>query len=973
MERKKPATKFKSLLVLLAAVFAVFVSAVFTTQVAAQPNPYAFAGYEQSSGDEYERGGYTLEQIRELLQQGDTSGYKRIYNQYTGPAMYQMSAAETMEVFGPPGIQQFNNFTYNVRAVHGAGRPCNESIVLVLLGDGFTAGNGHGNVGYWPNPGVGTFLDFAVEFAYTITNMHPFSLFSDYFKIYAVETPSTQGIRAGVQGSPIDAPYPGTYLGSFFTEPGSFGIRVNRSAHALNISRWASSNAIMTQMILNSTEFGGVAFGAGAGYGNVNTLGVTSRWVGSGPASVGGGWTRPAYHSIVVHEIGHNFGRLMDEHSDLNVSAWHMGRANIALASDTDAQLKWRHWLGHAGITRRTTDAPVGFMFPSPAVPSGTTGDCKMRGWRANFCAVCSAELTRRMALISGDLFEAGLGPDGSSRPVTPTVTVAPQHTRILPYAFHGNTSLTTITIPASVTEIGNFAFIGATGLTEIVNHSTTPQQINYTTFAGVYRPGVDLHVPPGMAQAYISAGWAGFNFIDGGSLFTGITANPANLPRIGGNSTITAVGIGLNPSDMRIAAFHNNAGSPLYIQSPTGTADSVSANIAFPANADLNSRQYTVRVSMDGGTTWQIYPVATITIAPFPGIILTPDSATATASVGAGVDGRVLIELWNTSSSTMEVTLEGRFTGLYGTNTSFVPALYNMAGSLIAHRNLDQPGWTPANLGFTYGAITLAAGEGWLGFIGTGGNVASGIPLASIWVTSAVTFGLNPTSVTLTDANAQTVDATGTATGAITFGALSPANANISLTDAGGAVDVAFTGAMPNAGSPDAITGTHTVTVTREGESETLTIILDIPAYIPATTFGLNPISVTLSDANAQTVDATGNATGAITFGALSPANANISLTDAGGAVDVAFTGAMPNAGSPNAITGTHTVSVTREGESETLTIILDIPAYIPTTFPVTVSGSHAGVTGAGNYAIGITVTVNAGTREGFNFAGWT
>ena len=42
-------------------------------------------------------------------------------------------------------------------------------------------------------------------------------------------------------------------------------------------------------------------------------------------------------------------------------------------------------------------------------------------------------------------------------------------------------------------------------------------------------------------------------------------------------------------------------------------------------------------------------------------------------------------------------------------------------------------------------------------------------------------------------------------------------------------------------------------------------------------------------------------------------------------------------------------------------------------TTYAVTVSGSYAETSGAGDYAEGETVNLNAGTREGYTFAGWT
>ena len=43
------------------------------------------------------------------------------------------------------------------------------------------------------------------------------------------------------------------------------------------------------------------------------------------------------------------------------------------------------------------------------------------------------------------------------------------------------------------------------------------------------------------------------------------------------------------------------------------------------------------------------------------------------------------------------------------------------------------------------------------------------------------------------------------------------------------------------------------------------------------------------------------------------------------------------------------------------------------PPTYQVTVNGSHATNTGAGPYTAGQTVTINAGTRSGFTFGGWT
>jgi len=43
------------------------------------------------------------------------------------------------------------------------------------------------------------------------------------------------------------------------------------------------------------------------------------------------------------------------------------------------------------------------------------------------------------------------------------------------------------------------------------------------------------------------------------------------------------------------------------------------------------------------------------------------------------------------------------------------------------------------------------------------------------------------------------------------------------------------------------------------------------------------------------------------------------------------------------------------------------------PIDYTVTVNGSYASATGAGTYREGVTVTVNAGTRSGYTFTGWT
>ncbi|MCL2308547.1 MAG: hypothetical protein FWC38_10095, partial [Proteobacteria bacterium] len=266
------------------------------------------------------------------------------------------------------------------------------------------------------------------------------------------------------------------------------------------------------------------------------------------------------------------------------------------------------------------------------------------------------------------------------------------------------------------------------------------------------------------------------------------------------------------------------------------------------------------------------------------------------------------VVQIWPTAGSGISLGLPLSASSLSGGSTS-VPGAFRWTNGtftpLSQGNHSDQIMFVPTNAANYYSV--------------NGGT-------ATVTVGPPPNFGLNPASVTLTDATVRPVAAIGEAAGAITVGTLTPPNAGISVTSTATGVDVAYIGTLPHEGAPGAITsGPHTITVTRQLVNETLTINVNIPEL----SFGLNPTSVTLTDAAARFVAATGNATGAITVGALSPANADIRVTPTATGVEVAYTGAMPSPSAPAAIAlGPYTVTVTRQGVSETLTIDVDIPA---------------------------------------------
>jgi len=610
-------------------------------------------------------------------------------------------------------IQSFDANPFLVTQIMSSGRPHSDSIVVMLLGDGFTAAC----YGTWPNPSPGTVLYHAYNTMNTMLDTHPFGLFEDLFTVYLIH--STQpGQVAGFNG------YLGTVAADGVLAPGGAvrQYRIRQLADAV-VPR---SQQTMIQVISNSnvTDTNGFAF-VGWHYEFFATISVTSiRRIANGGTTPQ--WPGiPAWHGTFIHEFGHSFAALVDEHQT--------GRRDELRANSTaapNADVKWRHWAGHRNVLEIPTRFGDGWAVPTiVGANSAQFSGCLMRAsWgNRNFCGVCTAEIIRRLAFLTGETFHgkssvtANFRPDIPSMPNTPIITIPQGATRILDSAFHGNTSLQMISIPPSVNTIGDFAFIGTTGLSTIHNFSTIPQQINATTFAGVNRANVEVHIPPGTTEAFIAAGWTGFRLIDTENPFSSVTAVPAILPYDGGSSVVTATGSGLIPSNVRIAAFLNNTGNALYIQTPSGTASSVSATIVFPTSDDPFDRVYNIRISTDGGVTWHFTP-ATVTLNAPLGIVLTPDITSATANVGAGIVGRVPIAVRNTSSVTRDVTLRG----VEGSTDENDPALFNATGVRIAFQNFQ-------NWNFSH-TISLLPGETWRGFVGTGGNVARNYTVTAIW-----------------------------------------------------------------------------------------------------------------------------------------------------------------------------------------------------------------------------------------------
>ena len=150
------------------------------------------------------------------------------------------------------------------------------------------------------------------------------------------------------------------------------------------------------------------------------------------------------------------------------------------------------------------------------------------------------------------------------------------------------------------------------------------------------------------------------------------------------------------------------------------------------------------------------------------------------------------------------------------------------------------------------------------------------------------------------------------------------------------------------------------------------------IPAYITTISSGIPTItaqptsqSVTVGDNVTFSVSAVGNP--APTFQWQVSTDGGTTWSNIGGAAGASLVlsavGTALNGNQYRVVVTNSNGSVT----SAAVTLTVADAGQQPQTYAVTVTGSHASVTGAGSFAAGATVTINAGTRSGFTFTGWT
>ncbi len=382
-------------------------------------------------------------------------------------------------------------------------------VVITIVGDGYTASEIEN--GTSTNP---SFMESAEKIAKLVTEEYPFTLFRDAGKlnIHAIK------VISNVSGTGMNAPND-TYFGVYRSLGGATiypSVEGRRKLSEL-IEYYAPETDVKVVMA-NKPQGGDCALPSE----KTSCL---------------------SYTSFATHEIGHAMGNLADEDDR---SSGRIERPDLSQNGDPET-VRWKDFIGINGISMEEYNNYGTWYSPGASCLMST-----MHAGR-DYCTVCAAALTEVMADATGEPFYGTLYNGVSSLSGLPekslntdtVINVSGGTERILDFAFHGCNKLESLTIPESVKAIGNYAFLKCTGLTEITNYAVIPQNITGNDrFYGVARSNITLYVPKGTKDAYLNAGWTGFQDIKEQSSENAqkptITKQPSDLIiPVGGNAEL--------------------------------------------------------------------------------------------------------------------------------------------------------------------------------------------------------------------------------------------------------------------------------------------------------------------------------------------------------------------------------------------------------------------------------------------------
>ena len=239
--------------------------------------------------------------------------------------------------------------TFPVQVIHKTGDD-KENFVIVIMGDGYTAGQ------------QDQFLEDATQKARGMLTWSPYREYSDRINIYAGQAVSNES-GIGVYGGKS----PDTY----------FHVKVYGKAPGFTNGGDERAKALRTELEENYLDEGA----------NVGTIHILCNDTGSYGASVNPLFsfsTNSEDNSdgmVMAHETAHSIGGLGDEYER------YTNKPNMSDTTDPE-KIKWSKMLGFRGIGITNAGTDTAFA------PSR---ECMMRWLGQPFCEVCKMELARKL------------------------------------------------------------------------------------------------------------------------------------------------------------------------------------------------------------------------------------------------------------------------------------------------------------------------------------------------------------------------------------------------------------------------------------------------------------------------------------------------------------------------------------------------------------------------------------------------
>ena len=232
--------------------------------------------------------------------------------------------------------------------------PNDKRINIAVLGDGFTAAQ---------LPNFVTSAQNTVNYLFTKS---PYKEYKNYFNAYAIKVISPEtgvkhpGTASDVAEPVIPVSNPNNYLGAGF----DFGVhRCMYSSTTNKVAQVLAANVPdydITYVLGNTTEYGGC--GGTYAFASLNA----------------------SSNEIVVHELGHSFGKLADEY-------WFSGSGEAANKTQNSdpATIKWKNWLGTNNIGIYSHAESPSWFRPHQS--------CEMRYLNQQFCSVCKEAIIEKI------------------------------------------------------------------------------------------------------------------------------------------------------------------------------------------------------------------------------------------------------------------------------------------------------------------------------------------------------------------------------------------------------------------------------------------------------------------------------------------------------------------------------------------------------------------------------------------------